>query len=187
MKPESPKQTTLRDQAVSLYLKHYSLIRLVAFEAAPSRDLVDDIVNDSFVAFVSTPEKWDYSRPIQPLLRTITRNIALQYWKKRVNSLSQPMQELGEILRARYEAESCSERGLELSDKLRALENCLDKLTEEQRRLLNEHYVEEKSFVELGAKYNKRPNTLQKTVSRLRIALEKCVQAALRLLDGSLS
>lgn len=184
MKKDDTNQTTLRDQAVSLYLKHYSLIRLVAFESAPSRDLVDDIVNDSFVAFVSTPEKWDFSRPIQPLLRTITRNIALQYWKKRVNSLSKPMQELSEILRARYEAESGSEQGQELSDKLRALESCMDKLTEEQRNLLDEHYVKEKSFVELGKKYNKSPNTLQKTVSRLRIALEKCVQTALRLLES---
>ncbi|MDO5566280.1 MAG: sigma-70 family RNA polymerase sigma factor [Planctomycetia bacterium] len=168
-----------------MFLKHSGLVRLVAFESAPCRDLVDDIVNETFVVFVSNPEKWDLTRPIQPLLRKIVHNISLQFWKKRMSSLSPAHREVSEILRKRYEEQLPTAQTVELDDRLYALDLCMGKLSVEQKTLLDEHYVQSLSFVELGEKYAMKPDSLQKRVSRLRMALERCVRSTLNILKGT--
>lgn len=87
-----------QDRASQLFLENYNFVRFIAFELSPSRLLLEDIVNSVFVTFVQKAESWDLNSDVKPLLRQITRNISLQFWKKHLKTLPDSMRKIAEFL-----------------------------------------------------------------------------------------
>lgn len=56
-----------------------------------------------------------------------------------------------------------------------ALTQCLKRLPPHERDLVNAKYVENQSFVDLAAERGCSANSLHKAISRIRLALRKCV------------
>ena len=58
---------------------------------------------------------------------------------------------------------------------VQALARCIEKLPHEDRELVRLKYVERQSLTGLASALGRRANTLHKTISRIRLALRKCI------------
>lgn len=174
-----------KDRATQLFLEHYQFVATIAFRSAPCRDLIDDIVHDVYIEFVKNAAKWDYTRDVKPLLYRITGNIGLKYWRDRLRNMPESMARLAETLLGevqKLDAEIGSDR---LDDRLVALDLCCQKLSEENRQLLEMFYFDGIPYSQLVTKFGKQNETaLRKRMSRLRDMLRVCIE---RTLNAGLS
>jgi RNA polymerase sigma-70 factor (ECF subfamily) len=65
-------------------------------------------------------------------------------------------------------------------DRLEALRTCLAGLPEEDLALLRLKYIDQGSLTRHAGELGWKPNRVQKTLSRLRLALRRCIQAKLQ-------
>lgn len=65
--------------------------------------------------------------------------------------------------------------------RLEALRLCLTKLPKEELALLRLKYIDHGSLTQHAEQQGWKPNRVQKTLSRLRLALRHCIQSRLRL------
>lgn len=63
--------------------------------------------------------------------------------------------------------------------RIEVLQGCLGELRPADRRLLQSKYVERRSLTDQAHELNVPPNRLQKTISRLRLALRHCIKSRL--------
>ncbi len=68
----------------------------------------------------------------------------------------------------------------ETDERLAALRQCLARLSPEELGLLRLKYVDHGSLTDHATAYGWKPNRVQKTLSRLRLALRHCVQKQLQ-------
>ncbi|MDD3588112.1 MAG: hypothetical protein PHQ75_13095, partial [Thermoguttaceae bacterium] len=134
-RPETPKE-----KATSLFLVHHRFVEMLAFKAAPIGNIQQDIVHDCFIAFVEKADQWNLDADVRPVLLRITRNIAVNYWKKYLRTLPEQLRETYEYAYAtRMESTEFS-----LCDKLATEEEvsvlrlCIQKLTPECRTILEQ-------------------------------------------------
>lgn len=73
-------------------------------------------------------------------------------------------------------AEALSE---EAGDRLVALRSCLSRLSAEELKLLRMKYVEGASLTGHAHELRQKPSRIQKTISRLRLALRHCIETKL--------
>lgn len=176
------------DEQVSiLFLKYHNLVRLFAFEMAPSRDLTEDIVNDVYIDFAKKADHWDLNSNVVPLLRRITRNIALQYWKEYVRNLPETMRKIANLIQRETELTSVSFSDSDLGMELDLLQHCLDRLPRHHYELIMAHYFDHKSYNEMSESGDKSAGSIQRMVSRIRTIIRKCVETALRSKFGEIS
>ncbi|MDD3587796.1 MAG: sigma-70 family RNA polymerase sigma factor [Thermoguttaceae bacterium] len=171
----SNNENTIRDRAVRIFLQNYGHVRSIAFIASPQRTLVDDIVNDTFVRFVERAEQWDYSGNIPALLSGIVKNVAKEHWRRYVQTLPESVRQVYEWIRnnlARNEDENSDKE-----DERMRLRNCIEKLSPEHRDIVRRHYYEGMPLSELALENGRNIKTVQKTASRIRIMLYKCMTA----------
>jgi len=64
-----------------------------------------------------------------------------------------------------------------------ALEHCLGELGEEQRALLDKHYVDGVSLTDIAFRKRRKPDAVHKMISRIRLALRKCINTRLDRLN----
>lgn len=181
MTESKPPDEKRHSQASQLFLKHYNYVRYVAFQVAPFRDLIDDIVNDTFIRFVSKAESWTYPEDIKPLLYRIAQNIAREYWRSYLKELPTEMAQLEELAAEVLQEQNESDQNWNLEVEMDQMMKCIAKLPLDQRLLIEMHYFHKISFVELASRDNKRVNTIQKMASRTRVLLRKCLEKALGL------
>ncbi|MDO5582157.1 MAG: sigma-70 family RNA polymerase sigma factor [Planctomycetia bacterium] len=177
LSPEKENSRSDRDRATACFLEKSGFIRLVAYESAPSPDLLGDIVNDVFIYFVERADRWDYRRDLTPLLRKITRHIALRHWREHLKNLPGALGEVFEFLREAKESES--DRLENLEEEMAALDLCLIKLPAKYRQLIEAHYFGKIKLVEIAKEQDIKIGTLKKTMCRVRSTLRECVERSL--------
>lgn len=169
--PQSEKQK----KASLLFLENIDAVRLTAFCCAPARHLLGDIINDSYIDFVTKAEKWDLEADVKPLLRKVTRNIALQYWHEHRKSLPEALGRLADRIQARSADDE--QRELDRSRELKLLALCLEDISEEHRQILESHYIHGISIVKLAHTLKKNVNALYSFFTRLRNAIRECIES----------
>ncbi|MDO5567428.1 MAG: sigma-70 family RNA polymerase sigma factor [Planctomycetia bacterium] len=174
-KKSSERESQANQKATRLFLQNYNYVRKVAFLAAPQRALTDDIVNDAFVDFVQKAETWDYSGNMPALLGSITRNIAKQYWRRYLRSLPESIQKIHEWLQCGLATQDRDE--VEFEEELSRLRRCMDKLSPSHRSIIQRHYYDGISFVDLARDEQKNVKAVQKLASRIRMLLRDCIEA----------
>ncbi|MDO5552765.1 MAG: sigma-70 family RNA polymerase sigma factor [Planctomycetia bacterium] len=180
-KTETDKATEdQKDKAKKAFLEHYGLVRFIAFESAPQNDLLGDIVNDTFVYFVEHADRWEYDRDLRPLLKEVTRNIAMRHWREHVKHLPETLGEIAEILQ-RSTATTDEQTGTsDVSEELDAMKLCLAKLTAEQKKLIDAYYFGKVKLVVLAKESGIKEGTLRKMMYRIRAALRACIERVLK-------
>lgn len=76
-------------------------------------------------------------------------------------------------------AEAAESLADEAQDRLRALRGCLARLSPGEIRLLRLKYVERGSLSDHARELRRQPSRVQKTISRLRLALRHCIETKL--------
>lgn len=172
-------KTEKQELANRLFLENYGLVRQIAFESAPSLDLVDDIVNETFVYFTERAGTWNYDEKIQPLLRTITQNIAKRAWRDHLRHLPQAYVRIAENAQKSIETSGFFSDEVPYESKLTALDLCMQKLPLKTRKLVEMHYLHQVSIVEIVRRTGQSLSTLYKLLLAGRRLLRDCIMNAL--------
>jgi RNA polymerase sigma factor (sigma-70 family) len=162
--------------AAQAFLSHHSFVKGLALRHAPLPGVADDIVQQVFVEFLSKAASWDLSSDIRPLLATMTRNISLRLWREKTRAMPDAVRALAEHIRA-----LADERGETpaYEDELTALRNCLAKLPDKSRSLVDLYYYGGVSTREIGQRLDMKPDTICRAMSRLREKLRECIDRVL--------
>lgn len=168
-----------RDRASALFLRYYHFVEAIAFRAAPSSELQSDIVHDAFLDFMKKADQWDLDSDVRPLLRKITQNIALQYWRNHMRSLPEYLQPLAEKIQKKISSSTDRTSQSNLDEQLTALEGCVERLSPRYRRLVRLFYFEKVPLERLSQETSFSLFAIRKAMCRIRTTLRECVERRL--------
>lgn len=148
---------------------------LLACVKAIVRDphLAEDTLSDVTMEIVRNWEKYDSSRPFAPWARGVARRVALANLRKAGRLVPTLDDEVLELLGSELESrggESLFERYKE------QLGECLGKLSENARRLVQARYFQNRSYDELASEENRTPGALYVAFTRIHQSLARCLK-----------
>lgn len=173
----------IKEKATKIFLDHHGFIRLIAFDYAPSSDLAGDVVNEVFLFFTENADRWDLNGEIRPLLRQITRRIALEQWRNYKKQLPDELEKIFDYIQKDLSTRSDHDDSVDLNSRLLALDICREKLLPKYRTLLEAHYFSGLKLVQIAKNRNINIGTLKKTMCRIRETLYRCIEKILKKED----
>ena len=136
------------------------------------RQDADDLVQQTFLRVHSARASYREGEPVRPWLFAIARNQRLDHCRRQ-----RRRPELLEDLEAQPGAEpSCD--SLLRSERLRALACALEQLPGEQRALINQRFMEERSWGEIATHAGTMPGTLRVRAHRACMQLRGLLEVA---------
>lgn len=175
-----PNQEEQKHLAEKLFLEHTGYVRFIAFETVPIQNLVSDIIHEVFIVFIERSAQYDLKRDVRPLLKAITRNISLHFWREHLKTLPESMQILAEHIQSRTSSASDLLGTSDLEEELAAMDLCLKKLSPRCRILIEEHYFNGRPLNELADESDQNVNTLRSALFRIRKSLKKCIERIMK-------
>lgn len=159
-----------------------SFIRSIVRDAAAA----DDIFQESMLTAWRRLDDYDKSRPFGPWLRGIAARTMLAWRRQRARSLTLCEEDILEHLGARCESVQ-SQPGDTWDEKLESLRDCLERLPEKYRVVIQQKYIRDVSVDELAVQLKLSSENLKKRLQRGRAKLLECLQRKLRWNDGASS
>jgi len=145
----------------------------VAFHVRGDPDLIDEVVQRTFIRAYSALERFKLGMPLAPWLKRIARNEAL----REVRTLSRRAKMKRELLQSAM-AEACARR--EAPDaQLDQLRQCMTRLRDEARELVRMRYFERLSFDAIAAALGRTAGALRVAMLSIRRRLRVCIQRGL--------
>lgn len=166
-------QNSVDMQVACIFLTHQDFVKGLAIHYAPWPGIVDDIVQQVFLEFVTKKEGWDTSSDIKPLLSVITRNIAKRFWREKMRAMPQFLQKIADRLEQSNQTEE-PERQYE--EKRLALNECMDKLPTKQRALVEFRYFGAMSPDKIAEHFQISKSVVNQTLYRIREKLQGCIE-----------
>ena len=163
-------------RAAQLFLANHSFVRGLALRHAPWPGLADDIIQQTFVEFLAKSAQWNLDDDIRPLLAAMTRTVALRNWREKARTLPEVTRKLAEHIRQLAEEQSPQR----YADELDALRNCVEKLPEKSKTLVNLYYYADISTPEIASQMGMKSDTVCRALGRLREKLRSCIDLALK-------
>jgi RNA polymerase sigma-70 factor (ECF subfamily) len=171
-----PSADERRDQFVALFVRHEAAIHSFVLTLLPDWDEAEEVVQQ---ASLTMWRKFDQFQP-----GTSFRNWAFQVAKLTAMNHQVKMRRD----RHRFEAsllEMLADRAAERSERLeaerRALTYCIEKLPEDERKVLAGCYAEGSTIRDFAEAVGRTSTAVYKQLNRLRAALLKCVEGRLGL------
>jgi RNA polymerase sigma-70 factor (ECF subfamily) len=168
-------------RAGQVFLVHHGFVKGLAIKHAPWPGLADDIIQQVFLEFARKEERWNLDSDVRPLLASMTRFVALRYWRERTHQQPEVVRQLADHIR---QLVSESEDEPRYDDELDALRGCLAKLPNKTRSFVDLYYYAGHSTEEIGARMKMRSDTVCRALCRVREKLRDCLQ---RSLNGGLA
>ncbi|QDT97718.1 RNA polymerase sigma factor [Gimesia aquarii] len=160
------------ERFVRLFTENERRIRSYLYNFLPGNNEVDEVMQEiSTVLWKKFGELEDDSGFL-PWAYVIARYEILMYRRR----LSRDRLVFGEGLLTTLSEEYANEEEHERGEIRKALDGCLNKLTEEDRRLLMVAYGGGMKVNQLAEQLDRTVNSVYKNISRLRRRLEKCVR-----------
>lgn len=156
---------------------HSGFVRALAVRLAPWPGLAEDIAQQVFLEFLVKADQWDLQRDVRPLLAGMTRNVALRTWRERTRSMPDQLADLAEHIRGLAESQ---EVDWPAQEGLQALQDCVAKLPDKSRRLIELHYYLEVTSVEISRQMAVKADAVRRALFRLRDQLRRCIQDVLK-------
>lgn len=156
-----------------LVQEHQGYVKSLAVKFAPMPSISDDIVQQVFLEFVESSEKWDMEKDVKPLLFGFTRNVARRYWREKIKNAPSHMKELAEHIRNLAEDKSPARYTEEEKGFLR---ECLKKLPEKSRQLVNASYSLQLTSGDIARQMEIAANAVRGALFRIRKQLKKCIR-----------
>lgn len=177
---DSNKKAEHRHLAEKLFLEHSGYVRFIAFETVPIHHLISDIVHEVFILFIERSAEYDLVLDVRPLLKKITQNIALHFWRDHLKTLPESKRLLEEHIQSRVKNASSVLGTSDLEEEMVALDLCMKKLNPRCRILLEEYYFNDQSLVDLAKQMDQNVNTLRSTLFQIRKTLRKCIERIMK-------
>jgi RNA polymerase sigma-70 factor, ECF subfamily len=162
-----------RDRIVA---SHEHFVRVLAIKYAPVAGMADDIVQQVFLEFIAKYDAWDTQSDLRPLLHTMTRLVARRCWHERSRSMTPEMHQLADYIRQLAESRDVALYG---EPEKAALRECLKKLPEKSRRIVEGHYLLGVSSKDIAESMQLSADAVRQALCRLRAQLRKCMEASI--------
>jgi RNA polymerase sigma-70 factor, ECF subfamily len=168
-KPESDS-----DQALRAVLTHRTMLKAFLIGITRDPDLAEDTLSDLAIEITHSWSSYDQRRPFAAWARGVARRVAADNMRAR---------SVGPVLLDNAGLDALGE-GLDslgdekqLDARKRALDHCLDELSEHNRRLVRMRFVENRAYAEIAVATGRKPNSLYVTFKRIIDRLQKCVRS----------
>lgn len=158
-----------------LYLRHKAQVYGYLLKRLPSASLADEVFQNVFMKLHQSRDQYQKGEPFLPWLFTIARHALFDHLRKARSEKNKidAFQEHSEVMGSGLDRENSG-----ASTQVSELD--LSALTESQKSLLNQRYVEGLDFEEIADRLNSSPVSVRQSVSRLTRKLKN-------LLKGSVS
>jgi RNA polymerase sigma-70 factor (ECF subfamily) len=145
--------------------------------SAVDASAAEDLFQQTCLAAWSAMDRYDRTRPFGPWLRGIASRILWSHL--RASGGTVPLDEAAlEALGARFDR--CFDRRTDdAADRLDALRDCVERLPDEGKVLVDDYYRDGMSCMEIAAKRRESVDAVKKRLQRTREALAACVDAKL--------
>lgn len=137
----------------------------------------EDVLQEVAVTAAKDFAQYDPSRPFLPWVLTITRHRIVDHFRKNKRSAINFDEQTLEVL-----SESACRVSLQISDREAALNECMRRLPERGRRILEMRYHMDMAADAIGRRLNLSSTAVYSALHRLRVALGRCIDQ--RIEDG---
>lgn len=139
---------------------------------------VDDLAQEAFLVAYRKIEDFDSSKEFGPWVRGIAINLLRNHNRKHQPLAVGGVAELESLVDAQIENTYSNDNE---ADAYLALQSCMESLSNKQRILVDEHYIDGFTVKELTDRYGAKHSTITMRLHRVRDALKHCVNARLGL------
>ena len=151
---------------------HRHVFRYIA-AIVPNRDDAEEVFQNTCLKMLEKWRDYDAALPMEPWACGIARNMARKHYE-RSRRTGLPLSEI--VVEAVSETQH--RLGAEVDLRLQKLPECLDKLTDEQRSLLEQCYGGEGTIRAVAAARRLEPDAIYKRLERIRRNLFECIETA---------
>lgn len=152
-----------------LFDRFYPKIYQFAFNFLKSKDLSEEIVQQTFLSFWQNRAQLDVDRPVAPLLFTIARRVLIDSWRKQ--AVSARFRE--DVVRYMSMVSNETEEHILSNDLAKVTEEALSKLTEQQQEVFRLSRYEGLSYEEIAERLRISKHTVKyHLVNALKIVKE---------------
>jgi RNA polymerase sigma-70 factor, ECF subfamily len=152
---------------------HRHVFRYIA-ALVPNRDDAEEVFQDACLKILEKWRDYDAARPMVPWACGIAQNMARKFYERN-RRRGFPLSEIA----IAAVSETQHRLGAEVNLRLQKLPDCLQKLSEEQRLLLDQCYAQQGSIRAVAAAFDLDPNTVYKRLERIRRNLFECIELAM--------
>lgn len=153
---------------------------LLAFLRASVRDqhAVEDIFQETMVVAWRRMEQFDRNRSFGKWLRGIARNLVLAHFRKSGKTPLTMDESALDWMDEKF-TQIQSTTGDTLSEKLALLRDCVDALSEENKKTVKARYLDQSSLTEIVKKLDVGLETVKKRLYRAKNQLAECLEKKL--------
>ena len=162
-----------REEAFRHVIRHRSMLMAYVRAIVHDPELAEDTLGDVSVAIARNWTRYDKSRPFAPWARGVARRVALANLRKHGR---RPVLLDSDVLETvAVELDCHADRG-EAERRKQALDRCIRRLSDFNRRLVRMRYSENCPTSEIAQAVNWTVDSLYVAFSRIHKALRECVQ-----------
>jgi RNA polymerase sigma-70 factor (ECF subfamily) len=165
-------------QFVRLLIKHQNDLLRYILPLVGCLDDAQDVLQETATALWQKFDQYDPGRPFLPWAKRFAHHEVLMYHRKRRRYTFLTEELIGSLVERQTEQE------LDAQLLQTALRDCVQKLPEADRRLLDRRYAESGTNIQrLAAETGQTANILYKALARIRRQLLHCINQTLPLLN----
>lgn len=167
-----------REEFVRLLVKHELYVRAYILSLVPAWADADEIFQETCVRLYQQIDNWDCTKSFRAWACTVAYYEVLTHRKVSQQRRSRFGQELLDIIARQHELGSD-----DLDTRSEALRTCLEKLSPENRRILDLVYRDELAVEQVAEQSNRTVAATYKALARVRKLLRDCVDRTVRMLE----
>ena len=157
-----------------LMREHADMLSAYLRTALTSPVDIDDVFQETMIVAWKRLAEFDRTRPFGPWLRGIARNHVLAHFRKRTSMPSWCTPEVLDAVDRRFERLS-EKSGDTFRDRADALLDCIRKLSERLRQVIELGYGRSMSFRQIANAIETPEDTVRKRAERARLQLHDCL------------
>lgn len=174
MEGETEKNCGDDEHFVRLLTRHERALYRYVVSLLPAAQEADDVMQDTASILWKKFADYDSSRPFLPWAMRFAYLEVLKLRRKKGRNRLVFSDELVEKLAEDYPVEEAL-----LASRRKALETCLQKISESDRELIRERYSTGHSIQSLAARMNRPPHRLYYSLEKVRSTLMLCIEKRL--------
>lgn len=164
-----------QEAIAQLVMNYQHLVRHYLYSLTPDPSIADDLAQEVFVKLFNSIDHIDSNRGIKPYLMRITRNTAIDFWRKIGHDRKKNNEILFCDLEQYYDPSREDCKAEKFSPKFEALNKCLERLNDRICHVIKSFYYENLSCREIACTIGKSESNIRTMLYRGRKALYKCI------------
>jgi RNA polymerase sigma-70 factor (ECF subfamily) len=171
---DQKQDSETREHLARLWGKAEASVQAYVFSAVNGFQDAEDVVQEIAMAVARRFHEYDPSRPFVAWALWLAKSQIVEHYRRR----GRERLAFSDLLLDKIAAALIDRQG-ERSARQAALEQCLEKLPQKSRRLLDLRYVEENSIESVAREIQSTAGSVRVMLFRIRDVLSRCIQSQL--------